>query len=173
MKSPMSPLQPTPLLSPLINDRENRTHLTYGNDLKRLIKSSGFSITVEICEEHHIAMVRHQAFQLAKKLTISRINAHYVATSVSELGHNLFFHATRGGTLTLQAVISHRDQHGILIRAKDDGPGIENINLAMQDGFSTIGGLGGGLPGVYRMMDHFDIRSSPGKSTQISAIKWD
>ena len=56
--------------------------------------------------------------------------------------------------------------------ARDDGPGIPDVGLAMQDGFSTANSLGLGLPGTRRLMDEFEIVSSPGLGTVITAIKW-
>jgi len=56
--------------------------------------------------------------------------------------------------------------------ATDEGPGIEDIGKVMQDGYSTSGGLGAGLPGVKRLMDEFDLQSEKGKGTTITAIKW-
>ena len=61
---------------------------------------------------------------------------------------------------------------GIEVVAEDDGPGIPDVGLAMQDGFSTSGGLGGGLPGVERLMDEFEITSAAGAGTRVVARKW-
>jgi len=56
--------------------------------------------------------------------------------------------------------------------ASDHGPGIADVGLAMQDGFSTADSLGLGLPGTRRLMDEFEIVSSPGAGTVVTAIKW-
>jgi len=56
--------------------------------------------------------------------------------------------------------------------AVDTGPGIQDISSVMQDGYTTSGGLGAGLPGVKRLMDDFDIESTVGEGTKIKAIKW-
>ena len=61
---------------------------------------------------------------------------------------------------------------GIEVVCKDDGPGIPDVKLAMQDGFTTNGGLGGGLPAVERLMDEFEIASTVGGGTRIAARKW-
>jgi serine/threonine-protein kinase RsbT len=58
------------------------------------------------------------------------------------------------------------------IRSVDNGPGIADLQKAMEDGFSTVGGLGSGLPAVRRLMDGFEITSTLGKSTNIWAWKW-
>lgn len=56
--------------------------------------------------------------------------------------------------------------------AADSGPGISDIKLVLQDGYTTSGGLGAGLPGVKRLMDEFEIQSGSGKGTTVKAIKW-
>lgn len=61
---------------------------------------------------------------------------------------------------------------GLKLIAIDSGPGIKDIRQVMQDGFSTSGGLGAGLPGVKRLMDEFDIKTSIGEGTEIQAVKW-
>lgn len=94
-----------------------------------------------------------------------------VRTSVSELANNLLFHTTCGGMILINT-IENENNKGIEITAKDDGPGISDINLAMQDGYSTGGGLGGGLSGVKRLMDEFEIISKTGAGTCITTIKW-
>ncbi len=63
-------------------------------------------------------------------------------------------------------------KRGIEVVATDDGPGISDVPLAMQDGYSTSGGLGLGLPGVRRLMDEFDIVSRFGKGTTVTVRKW-
>lgn len=60
----------------------------------------------------------------------------------------------------------------IIVRARDLGPGIHDLNRAMQEGYSTSNGLGMGLPGVERLMDEFEIESAPGKGTVITVRKW-
>jgi len=100
-----------------------------------------------------------------------RLDAYYVATAVSELANNLFFHTGDGGVIQIYSIESE-GRHGIEIVAQDDGPGIACIDSAMVDGFSTNGGLGSGLGGVQRLMDEFEIESAHGAGTRIVARKW-
>ncbi len=82
-----------------------------------------------------------------------------LATAVSELTRNVLLYAKEGS-----CAIAHSTTDGftgITIRVEDKGPGIGDLNSAMQDGYSTSGGMGIGLPGSRRLMDHFDITSSP------------
>ena len=100
---------------------------------------------------------------------------HYVLTSVSELASNLFFHTDRGGTITLVAIKRSAElgvEVGVEVIAEDDGPGIPDIELALEDGFSTRGGLGGGLPGVARLSDEFEITSTMDHGTRVVSRKW-
>ncbi len=128
-------------------------------------------VIIQVTGEHHIAQARQAAKALAEAIGFKRVLTYYVATSVSELAGNLFFHATRGGTITL--VASRRNgKVNIEVIAEDEGPGIPDVKQAMQDGFSTNGGLGGGLPGVERLMDEFEITSAVGVGTRIVARKW-
>ena len=77
----------------------------------------------------------------------------------------------RGGELVFR-VERERGRIGIAMLARDRGPGIADVSRAMQDGFSTKGSLGLGLPGARRMMDSFEIESAPGRGTTISMKKW-
>ena len=127
---------------------------------------------IRLTEEHHIAQARQAAKSLAQAIGFRRVAAYYVSTSVSELANNLFFHAARGGAITLVA-LRREGEVGIEVIAEDDGPGIPDVELALQDGFSTTGGLGGGLPGVERLMDEFEITSTVGVGTRVVARKWE
>jgi serine/threonine-protein kinase RsbT len=102
---------------------------------------------------------------------LGRVSTFCLATAVSELAHNLVRHATRGGTITV-TVLRRSDKNGIEVIAEDDGPGIPDVTLAMQDGFSSTDGLGSGLPGAKRLMDDFEITSTVGTGTRIVARKW-
>ena len=93
-----------------------------------------------------------------------------LATVVSELSNNMLKYASRGEIGLRQ--VAARGRIGIEVTASDRGPGIEDVERAMQDHFSSSGTLGLGLPGVKRMMDSFAIESEPGKGTRVTVIKW-
>jgi len=126
---------------------------------------------VIVFDEHHVAEARRMAKALAGTASLGRVSTFCLATAVSELAHNLVRHATRGGRITL-TVLRRSGKIGIEVTAEDDGPGILDVTLAMQDGFSSTDGLGGGLPGVKRLMDDFEITSTVGTGTRIVARKW-
>ncbi len=129
-------------------------------------------VVVTVTEEWHVAKAQRAAKALARSVGLSQVAVYSIATSVSELANNLFFHTRDGGIITLRAV-RHNGSVGVEVVAQDDSPGIVDIDLAMNDGFTTNGGLGGGLPGVERLMDEFEIESQVGTGTRVVARKWE
>jgi len=99
----------------------------------------------------------------------SSLDQSLLKTMISELGTNIIKYAKRG-VISVKRVESG-GATDILILAQDAGPGIPNVELAMQDRFSTGTSLGLGLPGVKRMADVFSIHSSALKGTSVSAQK--
>ncbi len=126
---------------------------------------------VPVTKEYHVAQARRAAKSLAISLGLSEVAVYSITTAVSELANNLFFHTSRGGTISL-SVVRHDGNVGLEIVAKDEGPGIADVDLAMRDGFTTNGGLGGGLPGVERLMEEFEITSEAGAGTRVVARMW-
>ncbi len=126
--------------------------------------------TVWIRTDADIVEARKRMRHLAEPLELSSGDLAMVATAVSELARNILVYAG-GGTIDL-SLIQENSHHGMLVVAQDEGPGIENVELAMRDGFSTSNGLGLGLPGTDRLMDEFDLVSEVGVGTTIRAKKW-
>jgi len=124
-----------------------------------------------ISEEHHIRRVRIHAMERAKLVGIPALQSYYVMTAVSELANNLVFHTKDGGILRFYRV-EKGGRSGIEIIVQDKGPGIACVANAMQDGFSSNGGLGAGLGGAQRLMDEFEIESELGIGTRITVRKW-
>lgn len=117
-----------------------------------------------------VVAARQMARQLAVELEFSRPDQALVATAVSELARNIVKYA-QDGDIEICAVTSG-SRVGIRVTARDQGPGLEDIDLAMQDGFSTGNSLGLGLPGTRRIVDEFDISSAPGKGLTVTVTKW-
>lgn len=111
----------------------------------------------------------HQAVMQCYALLNPHLNANAilteVATVVSELAMNIVKYANSGGAILLKLELGVPAY--IEISAKDNGPGIADIEMAISDHYSSLGTLGVGLPGVRRMMDDFKIHSSPGKGTEV------
>ena len=125
---------------------------------------------VSISSDRDIVTARHAGRQLAESVGLSAGEATLVATAISELARNIIAYAHHG-QIALEVVRS-RDRVGLLVVASDAGPGIIDVAQALRDGYSTAGGLGLGLPGVRRLMDEFDVRSTPGSGTVVRATKW-
>lgn len=125
---------------------------------------------LEVACDADIVAARTHARELAVVMGFSSGEIAIVATAVSELARNLVAYA-RGGRMQLRPV-QNGVRRGLVVIAEDSGPGIEDLTLAMRDGFSTAGGLGLGLPGVRRLMDEFEIQSEVGKGTRVTTKKW-
>lgn len=108
--------------------------------------------------------------ELATALGFGDIDRTRIEIVILELTRNILAHAG-SGELTLEPV-EEAEQHGIAVEARDSGPGIADIELALRDGYSTAHTLGAGLPGVRRLMDAFAIESTVGVGTRVRAIKW-
>ena len=124
-----------------------------------------------VTSRYHVVTARQKARHFAEAIGLQRQAPCEVATCVSELASNLVVHATHGGSVTFETV-RRGDSVGIRVITEDDGPGIASITEAMEDGFSTVGSLGGGLPAVRRLMDDLEITTTAGKGTRIVATKW-
>ena len=107
---------------------------------------------------------------MATRLGFTSTDLVLITTAISELARNILLYA-KNGEIMVKALNSG-ERNGILLVARDQGPGIPNIELAMQGGYSTSGNLGLGLPGVRRLMDEMDIESSVGSGTTVTARKW-
>ena len=127
-------------------------------------------IEIHIRKESDLMRAVLQAGQSAAALGFSETASCMVATAVSELSRNILVYAGVGQVYFNE--INDNGAKGIEVIARDQGPGIEDIDAAMQEHFSTGGSLGLGLPGVRRLMDEFEIGASPGRGTWIKVKKW-
>nr|WP_234347820.1 anti-sigma regulatory factor [Streptomyces specialis] len=93
-----------------------------------------------------------------------------VVTAASELVRNAYIHGG-GGTLTIER-LRRSGFRGVRLTVSDQGPGIPDVEAALTDGYSTGPGLGHGLGGARRLMHDFEIRTSPGGGTTVSATRW-
>lgn len=93
-----------------------------------------------------------------------------IAAAISEVARNILTYA-RTGDVEVR-IAQNGSRSGIVIVARDNGPGIADVARALQDGFSTSSGLGLGLGGARRLMDEFEIKSEPGKGTTVIMKKW-
>lgn len=117
-----------------------------------------------------IVTARQKGRELAAKAGFSEGDQTVIAAAISEIARNILMYA-RKGEVSL-SLVNHDDRIGVIVVAKDQGPGISDIHRALQDGYSTSGGLGLGLPGARRLMDEFDVQSHLGKGTVVTMKKW-
>jgi len=117
-----------------------------------------------------IVTARQESRRLASTLGFSSGDLTVIAAAVSEVARNILAYAAQGEVeITL---LERNGRRGVIVVARDGGPGIPDVALALQDGFSTSGSLGLGLPGAKRLMDEFEISSEVGKGTVVTMRKW-
>jgi serine/threonine-protein kinase RsbT len=126
---------------------------------------------IAIESDNDVVTARQRARELAAKVDLTSTDQTLLATAISEVARNITTYATRGEVL-LSIVRDNGGREGIRVVARDDGPGIEDIDLAMQDGYTSGGGLGLGLPGARRLVDEFDIETAPSAGTTVTLVKW-
>jgi len=130
----------------------------------------GNIVSIPIINELDIVVARQKGREMAKEFGFVSIDLALIATAISELTRNIITYATNGNIFF--ELIEEHGRKGFRLISKDEGPGIEDIKLALQDGYSTTSSLGLGLPGVKRLMDDFDIQSVMGQGTIVTATKW-
>ena len=127
-------------------------------------------IQLDIRQEADIVTARQEGRRLAQELGFGLADQTRIATAISELTRNVIQYADHG-TVTLKA-IGAGGKDGLEVVVADEGPGIEDVELALQDGYSTGGGLGVGLPGARRLMHEFEIVSWPGRGATVTIRMW-
>lgn len=125
---------------------------------------------VSIRTDADIVHARQKGRDLAARIGFTSTDLVLITTAISELARNILLYAGVGEIVVKP--LNSGDRTGILLVARDEGPGIPNIALAMQGGYSTSGNLGLGLPGVRRLMDEMSVESRVGEGTTVVARKW-
>ena len=127
-------------------------------------------VDCRVASDEDVLRARQLGRKCADEMGFSRQDQALIATAISELTRNIVKYAT-SGRIEIQEVI-RGPKRGLLVEVSDNGPGIADIDLAMTDGYSTGRSLGIGLPGTKRMVDEFDIASTPGHGVDVTFIKW-
>lgn len=127
-------------------------------------------VRVPVASDNDLVTARREGRATAERVGFSKCDATLVATAISELARNIVTYASSGEILI--GVARTEKRRGIVVIARDGGPGIVDIDLALREGYSTSGGLGLGLPGVRRIMDEFRIESANGRGTTVTVTKW-
>jgi anti-sigma regulatory factor (Ser/Thr protein kinase) len=127
-------------------------------------------IRVPIADDGDLVAARGEGRALAGRLGFSRTDATLIATAISEVGRNILVHAGHGEIELRPAREGNRT--GLVVVARDQGPGIRDVAAALRDGYGTKNGLGLGLPGSRRIMDDFRIDTEVGRGTTVAMCKW-
>ena len=125
---------------------------------------------VTVTTDADIVTARMRGRAMAIHLGFRPTDATLIATTISELARNILLYAGKGEIAI--APIEQGERRGLSVVALDEGPGIVDASRAMQDGYSTSGRLGLGLPGVRRLMDEFEIGSCADQGTTVRVKKW-
>jgi len=128
------------------------------------------SLTLAIKTEKDVVLVRQRVREYAAKLGMGTLDQTKLMTATSELSRNILRYAGIG-EVTIQQV-REGQRVGVKIIFKDSGPGIPDIEKALEDGYSTTKSLGMGLPGAKRLVNFFNIISNVGHGTEITIIRW-
>ena len=126
---------------------------------------------ISIESDADVVTARQRARALAVGLDMPSTDQTLLATAISEVARNITAYAERGEVL-LEVVRNGAGRPGIRVVARDQGPGIADLERALTDGYTTGGGLGLGLPGARRLVDEFEIETAPGVGTTVTLVKW-
>ena len=127
-------------------------------------------VHIPVNSDSDIVTARQQGRAMALQAGFESSDLTVISTAISEVARNIVEHAVSGEIVI--GVVYNSTKTGLSVVARDEGPGISDIPLAMQDGYSTGRGLGLGLPGSRRLMDEFTITSQPGVGTTVTMKKW-
>ena len=127
-------------------------------------------VCVSIAADADIVEARGEGRALAARLGFSRTDATLIATAISEIGRNILVHAGRGEVSIAETMDD--ELLGIEVVARDQGPGIPDVERALSEGYASGNGLGLGLPGAKRLMDEFSIETQVGRGTTVTMRKW-
>lgn len=127
-------------------------------------------VRVRVASDADTVLARQAGRDAALRLGFSRTDATFVATAISEIARNIAVHAGEG-EITV-AGLSEDGRHGLIVTARDEGPGIADVPAVLRDDYRSDLGLGMGLWGAKRLMDEIEVSSEPGKGTTVTMKKW-
>lgn len=129
-------------------------------------------LMVHVERESDVVLACQKGRGLAARLGFGPGDQVAISIAISEVARNIIVHAGRGHMAFYSAEANGRGRPGIVVVARDQGPGIADVERAMQDGYSTSGGLGVGLSGAKRLTDEFHVVSRLGAGTTVTLVKW-
>ena len=136
----------------------------FGNIISEML--GNYSIETE----YDIVTVLQMIRQCAKDMGLGIVDQTRITTAVSELFRNMYNYAGGGQVKIERGEVENHD--ALIVTCIDQGPGIEDLELAMRDGFTSGMGMGYGLPGTKRLVDRFEIQSKMREGTTVRIMKW-
>lgn len=126
--------------------------------------------TLVIASDGDVVRVRQAVRALAQAARLSLVDQTKLVTAASELARNTLIYG--GGGEALLSAEQNGRRTGVRVEFRDDGPGIPDLDQAMTDGWTSGSGLGLGLSGARRLVEHFEIDTAPGRGTRIAIASW-
>jgi serine/threonine-protein kinase RsbT len=120
--------------------------------------------------EEDIVASRQKVRALTLQLKFSLVDQTKMITAASELSRNTLVHG--GGGIMRWELLDDGLRRGLRLHFEDEGPGISDLKLALTDGWTSGGGMGLGLPGSKRLVNEFELQSTPGQGTRVSITRW-
>jgi serine/threonine-protein kinase RsbT len=121
-------------------------------------------------DEHDIVRGRQAVRRMTQELAFSLVDQTKMVTAASELARNALIYG--GGGMLRWEMLLDGGKRGLRLTFQDQGPGIEDIGLAMSDGWSSGNGLGLGLTGARRLVNEFELDSTVGEGTRVTVTRW-
>lgn len=131
-----------------------------------MVKVTRFGLRSDV----DIVAARRGVTEWAKEIGLSVLDRTMVVTAASELARNTVIYG-QGGVMALE-ILRDGSRAGLRLTFQDQGPGIADIDLALEDGYSTGGSMGIGLPGARRLVNEFQLTSTVGVGTCITIVRW-
>jgi serine/threonine-protein kinase RsbT len=120
--------------------------------------------------EDDVILVRRAVRELAQGHGFDVFASAALTTATSELTRNVWVHARKGVAIIEE--VKNGEREGVRVTFRDEGPGIADIDRVMAGGYSTARSMGLGLSGSKRLVDAFELRSTPGHGTTVEIVKW-
>jgi serine/threonine-protein kinase RsbT len=137
---------------------------------RRRTASVAAEVRIPIGADADVVIARKRGRELAAQVGFSATQLTIIATAISEIARNIVMFAERGELVV--SLVGESGRQGVTVVARDAGPGIPDLERALQDGYSGYGGMGLGLAGSRRLMDEFEITTEVDKGTMVTMTKW-